>query len=350
MSSPSAPALPCFHLRSSPELPFPFPKTISLPFNNRSSPTIFSKPLQFSVVSSPSTIPKEPFDLASYWNSMIDEIDAELQKAVPLRYPQNIHESMRYSVLAKAKRAPPIMCIAACEVVGGSKRQALPTACALEMVHAASLIHDDLPCMDDDSIRRGQPSNHTVFGVDMAVLAGDALFPLGFEYIVTATSGVPADRVVKVIAQIARTVGSEGMVAGQYMDLESTGNNKIDPSLVEFIHERKFGMMAECSAMSGGILGGGSEEEVERLRKYGRVVGVLYQIVDDILEEEAILQGDVGVVKKNKASYPRAFGLEKAREVAETLRLNAKIELSGFDGSKAAPLYSFVDYAVDRKL
>jgi hypothetical protein len=166
----------------------------------------------------------EGFDLRRYWNSVRKEMEAELEKSVPLRYPEKIHVSMRYSVLAeKAKRGPPMMCIAACEAVGGSKQQALPTACALEMVHTASLIHDDLPCMDDDPIRRGQPSNHTVFGVDMAVLAGDALFPLGFEYIVSSTSDVPPDRIVKVIAQIAKTVGSQGMVAGQYMDLGSTG-------------------------------------------------------------------------------------------------------------------------------
>lgn len=289
------------------------------------------------------------FDLRSYWNSVRKEMEAELEKAVPLRYPEKIHVSMRYSVLAeKAKRGPPMMCIAACEAVGGSKEQALPTACALEMVHTASLIHDDLPCMDDDPIRRGQPSNHTVFGVDMAVLAGDALFPLGFEYIVSSTSDVPPDRIVKVIAQIAKTVGSQGMVAGQYMDLGSTGNNKFDPSLVGFIHERKFGIMAECSAVTGGIIGGATDEEVERLRNYGRSVGVLYQIVDDILEEEALLEGNGGVIKKNKTSYPRAYGLEKAREIAETLRSNAKMELSGFDKGKSAPLYSFVDYAIDR--
>jgi geranylgeranyl diphosphate synthase type II len=290
----------------------------------------------------------EGFDLRRYWNSVRKEMEAELEKSVPLRYPEKIHVSMRYSVLAeKAKRGPPMMCIAACEAVGGSKQQALPTACALEMVHTASLIHDDLPCMDDDPIRRGQPSNHTVFGVDMAVLAGDALFPLGFEYIVSSTSDVPPDRIVKVIAQIAKTVGSQGMVAGQYMDLGSTGNNKFDPSLVEFIHERKFGIMAECSAVTGGIIGGATDEEVERLRNYGRSVGVLYQIADDILEEEALLEGN-GVIRKNKTSYPRAYGLEKAREIAETLRSNAKMELSGFDRGKSAPLYSFVDYAIDR--
>lgn len=279
---------------------------------------------------------------------MIAEIDGELQRAVPLRYPEKIHQVMRYSVLARGKRATPIMCIAACEAVGGLKRHALPTACALEMVHTASLIHDDLPSMDDDPFRRGLPSNHTVFGVDMAVLAGDALFPLGFEFIVSSTSDVAADRILRVIAKIARTVGSRGMVAGQFMDLGSTGINKVEPSLVEFIHEHKFGIMAECSAVCGGIIGGASDEKVERLQNYGRMVGVLYQVVDDILEEEAILEGNGGYMKKNKASYPRAYGLERAKEIAETLRSNAKAELSYFDRAKAAPLYSFVDYAVDR--
>ncbi|KAA8535957.1 hypothetical protein F0562_028435 [Nyssa sinensis] len=132
------------------------------------------------------------FDLRTYWTNLIGEINQKLDEAISAQYPQQIYEAMRYSVLAKsAKRAPPVMCVAACELFGGNRLAAFPAACALEMVHAASLIHDDLPCMDDDPSRRGQPSSHTIFGIDMAILAGDALFPLGFRHIVSHTPAGP---------------------------------------------------------------------------------------------------------------------------------------------------------------
>lgn len=214
-------------------------------------------------------------------------------------------------------------------------------------MHAASLIHDDLPYMDDDPSRRGQPSNHTIYGVDMAILAGDALFPLGFRHIVhhTPSDLVPEDRVLRVIAEIARTVGSTGMAAGQFLDLEG------GPNAVEFINEKKFGEMAQCSAVCGGLLGGAEDDEIERLRRYGRAVGVLYQVVDDILEEQMLKsQGNDEKVKKKGKSYVAVYGVDKAMEVAEELRAKAKMELDGFEkyGDKVMPLYSFVDYAADR--
>lgn len=221
------------------------------------------------------------FDLKTYWSTLREEINQKLDEAIPVQYPNQIYESMRYSVLAKgAKRAPPVMCVAACELLGGNRLAAFPTACALEMVHAASLIHDDLPCMDDDPSRRGQPSNHTVFGMDMAILAGDALFPLGFRHIVshTPTNLVPQTQLLHVITEIARAVGSTGMAAGQFVDLEGP------PNTVEFIHEKKYGEMGECSAVCGGLLAGGNDDEIQRLRRYGRAVGILYQVVDDVLE------------------------------------------------------------------
>nr|BBK15477.1 geranylgeranyl pyrophosphate synthase [Scoparia dulcis] len=287
------------------------------------------------------------FDLKTYWTSLIKEIDQKLDEAVPIQYPQRIYEAMRYSVLAKgAKRAPPVMCVAACELFGGNRLAAFPTACALEMVHAASLIHDDLPCMDDDPSRRGQPSNHTVFGVDMAILAGDALFPLGFRHIVshTPTDLVPEARLLRVIAEIARAVGSTGMAAGQFLDLEG------GPNAVDFVQEKKFGEMGQCSAVCGGILAGASDEEIQRLRKYGQAVGVLYQVVDDIREAKIAGESKVDEEKKKGKSYVSVYGVEKAMEVAEELRSQAKEELDGLMkyGDRVLPLYSFVDYAADR--
>ncbi|KAL2231720.1 heterodimeric geranylgeranyl pyrophosphate synthase small subunit, chloroplastic [Sesamum indicum] len=287
------------------------------------------------------------FDLKTYWTSLIKEIDQKLDEAIPVQYPQQIYEAMRYSVLAKgAKRAPPVMCVAACELFGGNRLAAFPTACALEMVHAASLIHDDLPCMDDDPSRRGKPSNHTIFGVDMAILAGDALFPLGFRHIVshTPTDLVPETRLLRVIAEIARAVGSTGMAAGQFLDLEG------GPNAVDFVQEKKFGEMGQCSAVCGGLLAGASDDEIQRLRRYGRAVGVLYQVVDDILEAKTETAKKDEKNKKKGKSYVSVYGVEKAIEVAEDLRSQAKKELDGLEryGEKVLPLYSFVDYAADR--
>ncbi|KAJ9560629.1 hypothetical protein OSB04_005789, partial [Centaurea solstitialis] len=288
------------------------------------------------------------FDLKTYWSTLREEINQKLDEAIPVQYPNQIYESMRYSVLAKgAKRAPPVMCVTACELLGGNRLAAFPTACALEMVHAASLIHDDLPCMDDDPSRRGQPSNHTVFGMDMAILAGDALFPLGFRHIVshTPTDLVPETRLLRVISEIARAVGSTGMAAGQFVDLEGP------PNAVEFVQEKKYGEMGECSAVCGGLLAGASDDEIQRLRRYGRAVGILYQVVNDVLEAKSGSGlGSRSEEEKKRKSYVGVYGVEKAVKVAEDLRAEAKRELEGFEkyGEKVLPLYSFVDYAADR--
>ncbi|KAL2936987.1 Heterodimeric geranylgeranyl pyrophosphate synthase small subunit chloroplastic [Bienertia sinuspersici] len=301
---------------------------------------------------SSSSMPTTPsstaqFNLRTYWTALIQEINHKLDESIPVSYPHRIYEAMRYTALDKAaKRAPPVMCITACELFGGHRTAAFPTACALEMVHAASLIHDDLPCMDNDQVRRGHAANHVVYGEDMAILAGDALFPLGFSHIVSYTPRelVPETRVLQVIAEIARTVGSTGMVAGQFLDLEDGAD------AVDFIQEKKFGELAECSAVCGGLLAGAIDDDIQRLRRYGKAVGILYQVVDDILKEKANSRRNDEEEKSKGKSYVRVYGLEKAKKVAEDLRAQAKKELDGFEnyGDKVIPLYSFVDYAADR--
>ncbi|CAL1398118.1 unnamed protein product [Linum trigynum] len=325
---------------------------ISVPLSLRPSPAAGMRrklPIRFSISSSASVSIESnstQFDLQAYWTSLRKEINQKLDQAIPIRYPEKIYEAMRYSTLAEgAKRAPPVMCVAACELFGLNRLAAFPTACALEMVHAASLIHDDLPCMDDAPSRRGQPSNHTVHGVDMAILAGDALFPLGFHHIVNNTPKnlVPEARILRVVVEIARTVGSTGMAAGQFLDLNSS-------SAIEFIQEKKFGELAQCSAVCGGLLAGAEDEEVERLRRYGRAVGVLYQVVDDILKAKS--ESRDGAVEKERGgkSYVGVYGVDRAMEKAEELRDEAKKELGGFEkyGEAVLPLYGFVDYAADR--
>ncbi|KAJ4826903.1 hypothetical protein Tsubulata_006130 [Turnera subulata] len=327
------------------------PPTIYLPRNRLPNLRLFPSSIRCCSsisVRNQSKQTQQQFDLKTYWTTLIGEINQKLDEAIPVKYPEQIYEAMRYSVLAKgAKRAPPVMCVAACELFGGNRLAAFPTACALEMVHAASLIHDDIPCMDDATSRRGQPSNHTIYGVDMAILAGDALFPLGYQHIVshTPTELVPEPRMLRVIAEIARAVGSKGMAAGQFLDLEG------GPNSVDFIQEKKFGEMGECSAVCGGLLAGASDDELHRLRRYGRAVGVLYEVVDEVLEAK-MTKGEEGNGKRKKEgkNYVAVYGIEKAMEVAEELRAKAKKELDGFMkyGEKVLPLHSFVDYAADR--
>ncbi|XVE67214.1 hypothetical protein DITRI_Ditri08aG0142200 [Diplodiscus trichospermus] len=287
------------------------------------------------------------FDLKTYWTTLNAEINQKLEEAIKVQYPDQIFEAMRYSLLAKgAKRAPPVLCVAACELFGGNRLAAFPTACALEMVHAASLIHDDLPCMDDDPVRRGESSNHTIYGVDMAILAGDALFPLGFRHIVshTPTELVPEARLLRVIAEIARTVGSAGMAAGQFLDLKGA------PDSVDFIQEKKYGEMSECSAVCGGLLAGAEDDEIERLRRYGRAVGVLYEVANDVLQAKLLEKEETEKNQKKHKGYVSLYGVDKAIEIVEELQTKAKNELEGFDkyDDRVAPLYSFIDYAVDR--
>ncbi|KAK6120862.1 hypothetical protein DH2020_045395 [Rehmannia glutinosa] len=263
------------------------------------------------------------FDLKTYWTDLIKEIDQKLDEAIPVQYPNQIYEAMRYSVLAKgAKRAPPVMCVAACELFGGNRLAAFPTACALEMKRQALQPHD---------IRRGHGN------ISRRRIVPSRLSPHRLTH---PNRSRPETRLLRVIAEIARAVGSTGMAAGQFIDLEG------GPNAVDFVQEKKFGEMGQCSAVCGGLLAGASDDEIQRLRNYGRAVGVLYQVVDDILEAKTETEEN----KKKGKSYVSLYGVDKAMEVAEDLRSQAKKELDALEkyGEKVLPLYSFVDYAADR--
>lgn len=293
------------------------------------------------------------FDFNQYMGERAKMIDAALDESVPMQYPDVIHESMRYSLLAGGKRVRPALCLAACELVGGSVEQAMPTACALEMIHTMSLIHDDLPSMDNDDFRRGKPTNHKVYGEEIAILAGDALLSLAFEYIARETKGVDAERVLQVIVEVGKSVGSEGLVGGQVVDIKSEGDANVGLDTLKYIHEHKTAALLESAVVSGAILGGASQEDVDRLRKYSRDIGLAFQVVDDILDITATTEELGKTAGKDlavaKTTYPSLVGLEKSKDIANQLIDEAKAQLSSYDNNKAAPLYALAEYIKNRK-
>lgn len=296
---------------------------------------------------------ESPFDFKAYVLEKANFVNQALDEAVSVKNPVMIHESMRYSLLAGGKRVRPMLCIAACEVVGGQQSAAVPAACAVEMIHTMSLMHDDLPCMDNDDLRRGKPTNHKVFGEDVAVLAGDSLLAFAFEFLATGTTGVSQDKVLAAIGELAKAIGTEGLVAGQVVDLSCTGNTCVGLDTLEFIHIHKTAALLEASVVLGAILGGGSDVEVEKLRMFARKIGLLFQVVDDILDvtkSSAELGKTAGKdLVTDKTTYPKLLGLEKAREFAQKLNEEAKEQLVGFDPYKAAPLVALADYIAYRQ-
>jgi len=291
------------------------------------------------------------FNLSTYLNQRQTQVEAALDRSLPLTYPEKIYEAMRYSLLAGGKRLRPILCLATCELVGGTVEMAMPTACALEMVHTMSLIHDDLPAMDNDDYRRGKLTNHKVYGEDIAILAGDGLLAYAFEYIAAQTQNVPAGRVLQVIARLARAVGASGLVGGQVVDLESEGKSNIQEETLNFIHTHKTGALLEACVVCGGILAGATDGDQERLSGYAKNIGLAFQIVDDILDITAT-QEELGKtagkdLQAQKATYPSLWGLEVSKAKAQQLVDAAKAELDVF-GEKAQALIAIANFITTR--
>jgi len=291
------------------------------------------------------------FNLSTYLNQRQTQVEAALDRSLPLTYPEKIYEAMRYSLLAGGKRLRPILCLATCELVGGTVEMAMPTACALEMVHTMSLIHDDLPAMDNDDYRRGKLTNHKVYGEDIAILAGDGLLAYAFEYIAAQTQNVPAERVLQVIARLARAVGASGLVGGQVVDLESEGKSNIQEETLNFIHTHKTGALLEACVVCGGILAGATDADQERLSGYAKNIGLAFQIVDDILDITAT-QEELGKtagkdLQAQKATYPSLWGLEVSKAKAQQLVNAAKAELDVF-GEKAQALIAIANFITTR--
>jgi geranylgeranyl diphosphate synthase, type II len=292
------------------------------------------------------------FNLETYLNDYKVVVDRALDESLPIIKPEKIYEAMRYSLMAGGKRIRPILCLAACELFGGSQEMSLPTACALEMIHTMSLIHDDLPAMDNDDYRRGKLTNHKVYGEDIAILAGDGLLAYAFEYVVDQTRNVPAERILQVIFRLGRAVGARGLVGGQVVDLDCEGKSDISVETLHFIHTHKTGALLETSVLTGAILAGAGADDLAKLTLFSQNIGLAFQIVDDILDITAT-QEELGKtagkdLQAQKATYPSIWGLDESKKQAQKLVDEGVAALDCY-GDKAQPLQAIAQFIVNRK-
>jgi len=254
----------------------------------------------------------------------IELIDKKLDEFMPINYPHKIFKSMKYTVTLKGKRLRPIMCLESCKIFGGSVEDAIPTACAIEMLHARTLIHDDLPCMDNDNYRRGKLTNHMVFGEANAVLAGDALLTFAPQLILKESKHLGNDKLIKLMEEYFQAAGAYGVIAGQVVDIESeklAGNFDKDdeqlPELLNYIHTHKTADLFKLALRSGAIIAGATEKQLADITEFGQCMGVAFQIADDILDVTSTFE-EMGKTmgkdeQEGKLTYVSLFGLEKAR-------------------------------------
>ncbi len=264
----------------------------------------------------------------SYFKNLIKIIENKLEEYLSEKYPSEIWQAMKYSVMAGGKRLRPVLVLEACTICGGSIEEALPTACALEMVHSYSLIHDDLPCMDNDDFRRGKPTNHKVFGEGMAVLAGDGLLSLAPEIILTKTpKSVDKEILCKVLTEFFDCIGPNGMLGGQVVDIQSE-NKKIDLETFEYIHSHKTGKLFEFALRSGAILAKADEKKLNALTEYAKLLGFAFQIADDILDEistfEKLGKTPHKDANSHKNTHTSIFGIENSKNELLELCTKAK--------------------------
>jgi len=294
------------------------------------------------------------FDLRSYIAQKNRLVNTALETYFqdPL-HSRRIVEAMTYSLMAGGKRIRPILCLAAAEAVGGKEADALPAACALEMIHTYSLIHDDLPSIDDDTLRRGKPTCHIAFDEATAILAGDALLTMAFQ-VLSSVQFAENDYAVKwlnIIHLVSAAAGYRGMILGQMLDIASEGK-QLSVKELEVMHALKTGALIEASLQSGAIIGCANDSQLELLKRYSQKIGLAFQVADDILNVE----GNPGVMGKaigtdrlrEKSTYPSILGLEKSKEYAKDLIHNALLALDTFD-KKADPLRAIATYIIERK-
>jgi len=298
-------------------------------------------------------MPMSMIDLAAYLNDKQQLIESALSNYLPDQSASRLTQAMAYSLMNGGKRLRPILCMAACESMGGRAAQALPVACAIEMIHTYSLIHDDLPALDNDVLRRGRPTCHMAFDEATAILAGDGLLTLSFQLLSEfdeVSAYVSRDIQLTLISLISKAAGYQGMIEGQMRDLLSEGQS-ISLGALEDLHLLKTGAMIEASVVSGALLGGGSPDAITRMKQYARCIGLAFQIQDDILNVE----GDPDVMGKSagtdqlhkKGAYPALLGLEKAKVLAEELIDNALLHIDIFD-SNFDPLRAIALYTIRR--
>ncbi|MBI3794410.1 MAG: polyprenyl synthetase family protein [Nitrospinae bacterium] len=290
--------------------------------------------------------------------SLFDEIRREVERELTAIFdrrsdvPEKLLESMRYSVMAGGKRLRPVLVVCSAEAVGGDRKSALPTAAAFELIHTYTLVHDDLPAMDNDDLRRGMPTNHKKFGDATAILAGDGLLTLAFEVITEPNRHVPVggDTRAEVAMVVARAVGAQGTVGGQQLDMEYEGKES-DLTILERIHALKTGVMITSAVKSGAMLGGAGGRELSALGVYGDKIGLAFQVFDDILDvtSDAKTMGKNvgGDVRKKKTTYPALMGLEQSKVFGEKLIAEAEEALSAVKGN-TGPLRELARYVAKR--
>jgi len=290
--------------------------------------------------------------LPDFFDEDLQLVDAALERFLPsaLTPPTSIHEAMRYPVFAGGKRIRPILCLEAARIFKPDTAPALPPACAIEFIHTYSLIHDDLPALDNDDLRRGKPTCHKKFGEAIAILAGDALLTLAFETI--AATPIAADLCVKILTEVATSAGTvAGMVGGQVADLEAEGKG-VGPETLEYIHRSKTAALIRASVTAGAICAGASDSDVTRLRHFGETIGWAFQVTDDILDVEqssAALGKTAGKdIAQQKATYPSVFGLEHSHEIANDLSAQAIAALEHYS-ERAAHLRQIAHFLLHRR-
>src|SRR2546425_1473106 len=296
--------------------------------------------------------PTPPMTLPPFFEEDLQLVDAALQQLIPAEEPppQSIHQAMRYSVVAGGKRIRPILCLETARIFAQNVTPALHPACAIEFIHTYSLIHDDLPALDNDDLRRGKPTCHKQFGEAIAILAGDALLTLAFETL--GATPVNTELRIKMLTEIATSAGTmNGMVGGQVADLEAEGKT-VGPETLEYIHRSKTAALIRASITAGAICAGAPEEEITRLRHFGETIGWAFQVTDDILDVEessAALGKTAGKdIAQQKATYPAVYGLERSHAIANDLATKAIAELAPF-GERASRLREIAEFLVLRR-
>ena len=291
-------------------------------------------------------------DFSRYWQARQKKVDAALNRLLPSAStkPKTIHQAMRYSIFAGGKRLRPVICLATAEVISGKHEDAIPLACAVECIHTYSLIHDDLPAMDNDDFRRGKPTSHKVYGEGIAILAGDALLTIAFEMAANCRAW-PRYSHADVIRELAIASGSQKLIAGQVADLEGE-RKKIAPADLRYIHLNKTAALIASSIRLGAMSANATPKQLAGLTEFGESLGLAFQVIDDILDvtqtTEKLGKSAGKDIAAQKATYPALLGLDRAKKEADRLTARARAALKPF-GTNAAPLEAIGDYLLKRE-